>query len=237
MPGKLHTAIGQQAEVVIRIAVAREQRHRREWSAHAHGRRLFLRGTPSISTSAFDGPAKSSVHLLNSAFVSRITSMKALERLLWAALGGVVGFLACLVMVLIGFIYWRSSQQPAPVAVVSPVVQQPAALRPVPEPMPIRPPPIQLVENGKEFGSLADAVADYEAQGFQKTGQFPRSEWPARVTSVQEATNQITFQLKGGMRHTYSGYSGYRLKVVRMEDAAGKETAVVFRSREKISAN
>ena len=90
-------------------------------------------------------------------------------------------------------------------------------------------------DEGRTFTSLPEVFDYYAIQGFVMLGQFPKSDWPARVVYVQDGTNEISFTRKGGPRHTYPGNTGYRLKVVSLEDSSGAETLVVLRSKEKVT--
>jgi curli biogenesis system outer membrane secretion channel CsgG len=86
---------------------------------------------------------------------------------------------------------------------------------------------------GKTFASLRNAVDDFDLQGFVIQGRFERSQWPATVVFEKESLNEISFVLKSGVPHTYSGYDGYRLKVVVLEDAVHDETVLVFRTKNR----
>jgi hypothetical protein len=85
------------------------------------------------------------------------------------------------------------------------------------------------------FTGLRQALDYYEAQGFIMLGTFEHSQWPAHVVHQKEATNEIRFLLKTGPPHSYPGYVGYRLRVVSLEDSAGRETVVVLRSKNKLN--
>jgi hypothetical protein len=148
--------------------------------------------------------------------------MKALEKILWAAGGFVAGVVCCSFLGSIFFLGWKD---------VTPL----RAPAPLPAPMEKAQPeaPVEA-DVGKAFADLRDVFDYYGTQGFTKLGQFPKSDWPARIVYVQEGTNEISFTRKGGSRHRYPGYAGYRLKVVSLEDPSGAETLVVLRSKEKI---
>ena len=90
---------------------------------------------------------------------------------------------------------------------------------------------------GKTFAALRDAVDHYDSQGFVTQGRFEHSQWPATVVHEKESANEISFALKSGTPHTYSGYEGYRLKVVTLEDAGHGETVLVFRSKDRKSGD
>jgi TolB-like protein len=86
---------------------------------------------------------------------------------------------------------------------------------------------------GKTFAALRDAVDYFDSQGYVIQGRFERSQWPATVVHEKESLNEISFALKSGTPHLYSGYDGYRLKVVALEDAVHDETVLVFRSKDR----
>lgn len=82
---------------------------------------------------------------------------------------------------------------------------------------------------GQEFASLAELKSVEAAAGFLPTGYFGDS-WPAIVTRVQTADDSISFVRQNGIRHTYRGYEGYRIKLVRLRGRDGAELLIVFRS-------
>jgi hypothetical protein len=84
---------------------------------------------------------------------------------------------------------------------------------------------------GERFGSLEELVADQDAAGFVRTGYFGKY-WPARVVEIQLADDGIGFVRQNGVKHNYTKFDGYRMKMVRL-NSGGKETIVVFRSRLK----
>jgi hypothetical protein len=59
------------------------------------------------------------------------------------------------------------------------------------------------------------------------------SAWPAKLLRAENGRGSIAFVRKGGTRHEYPGFDGYRLKALFFEDASGAETVLVLRSREK----
>jgi hypothetical protein len=148
--------------------------------------------------------------------------MKTLQRILWATGGFVAGVVCCSFLGLIFFL-GRTGGTPSR----SPVPTPPSHVEAPPEAS-------AASDVGKTFADLRDVFDYYGTQGFTKLGQFPKSDWPARVVYVMEGTNEISFSRKGGPRHRYPGYAGYRLKVVSLEDPSGAETLVVLRSKEKI---
>lgn len=85
---------------------------------------------------------------------------------------------------------------------------------------------------GQEFISLAELKAAEMAAGFVATGAFGDS-WPATVTEIILANDKVTFTRQNGTNHTYKGFGGYQLKVVRLISNKGKEVILVFRSKSK----
>lgn len=79
------------------------------------------------------------------------------------------------------------------------------------------------------FGELARAQ---EEEGFVVLGQFGDS-WPATVVEEREAPDAISFTRANGTGHRYPGYTGFVLKIVRLQGEDGGESLVVFRSKEK----
>ena len=88
-------------------------------------------------------------------------------------------------------------------------------------------------ETGKTYKTLAALEAAQEKKGYVPLGNFG-STWPAKITEIKKAENEINFSLKSGARHGYPGYDGYTLKVIRLNNSQGEETVAVFRSKEKM---
>ena len=88
---------------------------------------------------------------------------------------------------------------------------------------------------GKSFNDIDQLFDYYEGMGYMLLGRFGESQWPVKIVYEKEAMNEISFVLKKGGTHRYPGYTGYRLKVVSLEDTNGEERVVVFRSRNKVS--
>ena len=84
---------------------------------------------------------------------------------------------------------------------------------------------------GELYGSLEELVADQEDEGFVKIGYFGKS-WPAKVVEIQLDDDAVSFVRKNGVKHNYTNFDGYRMKMVRLI-SDGRETIVVFRSRQK----
>lgn len=85
---------------------------------------------------------------------------------------------------------------------------------------------------GQTFSSLAELKTVEMGGGFVPTGTFGNS-WPATVGEILLANDKVTFTRQNGISHTYKGFGGYRLKVVRLFSAKGEEVIVVFRSQLK----
>lgn len=85
---------------------------------------------------------------------------------------------------------------------------------------------------GDSFSSLAEFVAGQEHAGYLRIGHFG-SNWPATVIEVQNDEDRIIFKSGDGVQHTYQGFEGYLLQVVRLSGPDNKEVLVVFRSAAK----
>ncbi len=85
---------------------------------------------------------------------------------------------------------------------------------------------------GERYTSLEELVADQKAAGYLRTGYFGKH-WPATVTEIQVDDDGISFVRKNGPRHSYTGFDGYRMKVVHLSGPGEQETVVVFRSVDK----
>ncbi len=92
---------------------------------------------------------------------------------------------------------------------------------------------IEVDTKGMEFSDIDQLEKHFTDQGFLVQGEFKNSKWPAKVMFEKNAMNSIAFVLKKHGPQSYPGYDGYRLKVVAVEDYAGDETVVVFRSKEQ----
>lgn len=73
---------------------------------------------------------------------------------------------------------------------------------------------------------------EQDYQGWVVVGTFGHA-WPATLRTVEEGQGSVSFTRKDGTRHTYPGFAGYRLKVLFFENAAGAETVLVLRAKEK----
>ena len=84
----------------------------------------------------------------------------------------------------------------------------------------------------KEFDSFGALMKAQKQAGFVWLGTFGDS-WPATVVEERTAEDEISFTRSNGTPHTYPGYTGYTLKVVRLKAKDGEEVLIVFRSKEK----
>ena len=107
------------------------------------------------------------------------------------------------------------------------------------EPQPVRQPPSQTLPGGESrlavgerYASLEELVADQRAAGYLRTGYFG-NHWPAMVIEVQTDDDGIRFIRRDGTPHNYTGFEGYRMKVVHLSGPGELETIVVFRSADK----
>ena len=88
-------------------------------------------------------------------------------------------------------------------------------------------------EIGRSFDSRADYLAYQKEEGYVFLGRFGDA-WPAKIVSVVRQLGSIEFQLANGTHHTYPGYDGYELKLVRLRGQGGEEIVMVLRSAELI---
>ncbi len=83
---------------------------------------------------------------------------------------------------------------------------------------------------GKRFDSLAEFSKAFP--GFAVLGRFNEG-WPATLTRIDSARDQITFTVPGKGRQSYPGYRGYELKAVFLRRADGKTAVIVLRSKQR----
>ena len=86
----------------------------------------------------------------------------------------------------------------------------------------------------KEYKNSAELVNYYK--DYRLVGRFG-NHWPAKVVREMDAKDEITFTLADGMKHSYTKFDGYKLKVVFLVDKAGQETVVVMRSKNNSGNN
>lgn len=83
-------------------------------------------------------------------------------------------------------------------------------------------------QQGERYASLVDLEHQQRESGFVKIGRFG-SDWPARVVEITTSRDQISFTRQNGTRHSYTGFEGFTLKMIRLLGRNG-EVIVVFRS-------
>ena len=81
------------------------------------------------------------------------------------------------------------------------------------------------------YGSLAELTKAHD-RGYVVLGRFGDA-FPAAVKEMRVAKDEIAFRLNNGTQHVYPGYTGYKLKLVRLTAQDGRETVILFRSRAK----
>ena len=75
-------------------------------------------------------------------------------------------------------------------------------------------------------------AATVKAEGWIQIGRFGDG-WPARVRAQYDGYESLAFQRADGSRHEYTGFHGYRLRVVTLTAIDGSETIVVLRAAQK----
>ena len=85
----------------------------------------------------------------------------------------------------------------------------------------------------RDYADRAEVLKVQREEGFVRLGTFGDAK--GALNLVEEITNYdaIDFTLANGTKHRYPGYTGYMLKVLRLKNAQGDETLLVFRSAEK----
>lgn len=85
----------------------------------------------------------------------------------------------------------------------------------------------------RDYADRAEAVKVQKKNGFVPLGTFGDAKGPLKLVEENTRRDAIDFTLANGAKHGYPGYTGYTLKVLRLKNAAGDETVLVFRSAEK----
>ena len=88
-----------------------------------------------------------------------------------------------------------------------------------------------LVE-GNSFKSEAEFKKSVEDDDFVVIGSF-NLKWPATITSVESAENEIRIDIPDFSRNEYPGLTGYKLKAVVLKRDDGKYSGFVLRAKEK----
>jgi len=98
------------------------------------------------------------------------------------------------------------------------------------EPLP-RAPRAAAPAVGERFDSLAALDAALEDAGFVRVGRFGDA-WPARVAEIREERDALRFVRGDGTPHSYRGFEGYALRMVRLRRGAD-ESIAVYRSAQR----
>jgi hypothetical protein len=91
---------------------------------------------------------------------------------------------------------------------------------------------VKFLASSPAYASRADFLQAQRADRYVLVGRFDES-WPAAFVDEKVAEDGISFVRQDGTPHEYNGYDGYRLKVVRLRDDAGREPMIVLRSQFK----
>jgi hypothetical protein len=81
---------------------------------------------------------------------------------------------------------------------------------------------------GTNYASLADLEKAQQQAGYAKIGTFG-NDWPARIIEVARSRDRLTFTRQDGTRHSYNGFAGHALKMIRLQGRRA-EVIIVFRS-------
>jgi len=82
---------------------------------------------------------------------------------------------------------------------------------------------------GRRYVSLEELNAAQRSAGYAPVGFFGKK-WPAKVVEVLTDEDGIEFVRGDGVKHTYQGFEGRRMKVVRLATEDNQETLIVYRS-------
>jgi hypothetical protein len=91
---------------------------------------------------------------------------------------------------------------------------------------------VKLLAGSPTYASRAEFLQSEKAERYVLVGRFDES-WPARFIEESVGEDGISFVRQDGTPHEYNGFDGYRLKVVRLRDDAGREPMIVLRSQFK----
>jgi hypothetical protein len=89
-----------------------------------------------------------------------------------------------------------------------------------------------LNETGTNYLSVRGLLQDQDSKGFILIGTLG-DDYPATVSGVKTAMHEISFVTLDGERKIYSGYYGYKLKVLELTSDAETKVFVVLRSKKK----
>jgi hypothetical protein len=90
----------------------------------------------------------------------------------------------------------------------------------------------RLLVSAPSFASEAEFLTAQKNDGYVSIGKFDMN-WPATYVDEITGEDEISFTRQDGTPHQYTGFRGYRLKVVRLRDGIGREPMFVLRSRSK----
>jgi hypothetical protein len=88
-------------------------------------------------------------------------------------------------------------------------------------------------ETGKTYLSIRGLAQDQDEKGYVLISTFGDF-WPAKVVEVKTAMHEISFKSESFGDKVYSGYHGYKLKVLKLSADNDNEVFIVLRSRNKI---
>jgi hypothetical protein len=91
---------------------------------------------------------------------------------------------------------------------------------------------VKLLASSPAYASRDEFLKSDKAERYVLVGRFDEN-WPAAFVDEKVAIDGISFVRQDGTPHEYNGFDGYRLKVVRLRDEAGREPMIVLRSQFK----
>jgi len=81
---------------------------------------------------------------------------------------------------------------------------------------------------GRRYASQIELEKQQRGFGFVRIGSFGK-DWPARVVEMIASRDQLSLIRQDGTRHSYTGFEGFTLKMIRLQ-GRNEEVIVVFRS-------
>jgi hypothetical protein len=88
---------------------------------------------------------------------------------------------------------------------------------------------------GSNYASLEELEQAQQQDGYAKVGTFGK-DWPARIVEVARSRDRLTFARQDGTRHSYNGFEGHTLKMIRLQ-GRHSEVIIVFRSNPEQMTN
>lgn len=85
---------------------------------------------------------------------------------------------------------------------------------------------------GKIFSGLSGLIVSEEKAGFELLGSFAGN-WPCKAVSAETAADRLQFDLETYGPQAYTGYAGYKLKLIRLVCSDDRKGGAVFRSKSK----